>query len=241
MLRASELRLLEQLPRAPAEWQPAVISSHAVGGTLALSCSDIVACGGAMHAVRDVHSLTLHVATADRLNDVSLFRAALPCMETALTSLPALRTFRVENASQVGPCTRLLMPVLARLPQLARFDLRHGAIDAATLAPPLASLTALTALHLRYSKLGKHDAAAIATALSRLSRLASLTLAALGRDLDAHDVAALSLGCLTALTALDLSDNAIRASGAVALAPAPVSYTHLEPTRLRRSRMPSSA
>ena len=221
VLRASELRLLEQLPRAPAEWQPAVISSHAVGGTLALSCSDIVACGGAMHAVRDVHSLTLHVATADRLNDVSLFRAALPCMETALTSLPALRTFKVQKGKHIPPGTRyvsLLMPVLARLPQLAHLDLRDNGIDAAVLAPPLASLTALTALNLDGNDLGKPGAAAIAPALSRLSRLASLTLAR--NRFHAAAVAVLPLGGLTALTALDLSHNPLLAPGVQALAPA---------------------
>ena len=36
VLRASELPLLEQLPRAPAEWQPAVIGCHAVAGALEL-------------------------------------------------------------------------------------------------------------------------------------------------------------------------------------------------------------
>ena len=103
VLRASELPLLEQLPRAPAEWQPAVISSHAVGGTLALNCSEVVACSGAMHAVHDVHSLTLDMGPlAEHLPDVSVFLAAVPSMEAALTSLPALRTCRVEKADGFG-------------------------------------------------------------------------------------------------------------------------------------------
>ena len=214
VLRAWRLPLREQLPLTPAEWQPAVISSHAVRGTLALSCSDIVACSGAMHAVHDVHSLTIKL-------DTSVFRVAVLSMETALTSLPTLRTLRLDSTCLIGPGTPYvvpLAPVLARLPQLAQLDLRANRIDAAVLAPLLASLTALTALHLDGNELGKPGAAAIAPALSRLSRLASLTLAR--NRFRAAVVAVLPLGCLTALTALDFGDNPLLLQGVQALAPA---------------------
>ena len=65
VLRASRLPLLEQLPRTPAEWRPALIGSHAVAGALALHATEAAACCDAMHAVRDVHSLTLDLQPRD--------------------------------------------------------------------------------------------------------------------------------------------------------------------------------
>ena len=220
VLRAWRLPLREQLPLTPAEWQPAVISSHAVGGKLTLCFPDFVRCSGAMHAVRDVSALALDMGPLAKLPDPSGFQAAVLRIETSLASLPALRTFRFRASHYLCDHGYVfpLVPVLARMAQLAHLELRDNSIDAAALAPPLACLTALTALHLDGNELGKRGAAAIAPALSRLSRLASLTLA--GNSLDAAAVAALPLGNLTALTALDLSDNALLLAGAQALAPA---------------------
>ena len=198
---------------------------------LALTCSEVIACGAAIRAVDvDVHSLTLDLGPLAELPDLSAFRAAVPCMETALTSLPALRTFRLANSGRIGPFqfirpsrqyVSLLMPVLARLPQQECLDLVANDIDATELAPPLACLPALTALHLHGNIRDKPDAAAIiAPALSRLSRLASLTLAGDQHGssfLCADAFIALPLGYLTALTALDLSNNSLHGA---ALAPA---------------------
>ena len=60
VLRASQLPLFEQLPRTPAEWQPAVIGSRTAAGALELSYREADACCDATHAVRGVHTLTLH-------------------------------------------------------------------------------------------------------------------------------------------------------------------------------------
>ena len=59
VLRRWRMPLLEQLPRTPAEWQPAVIGSRAVAGALELSYHELTACCNAMHAVRGVHTLTV--------------------------------------------------------------------------------------------------------------------------------------------------------------------------------------
>ena len=59
VLRAWRRPLLEQLPLTPAEWQPALIASHAADGALELDFAMADACRGAVHAVHDVHTLSL--------------------------------------------------------------------------------------------------------------------------------------------------------------------------------------
>ena len=65
VLRTPGLPLHAKLPRTPAQWQPAVIRSHAADGALTLFDEEAVACSGAMHAVSGVHSLTLDVTDRD--------------------------------------------------------------------------------------------------------------------------------------------------------------------------------
>ena len=59
VLRAWRRPLREQLLLTPAEWQPALIGNHTVGGVLELDAATAAACRGAMHGLHDVHSLSL--------------------------------------------------------------------------------------------------------------------------------------------------------------------------------------
>ena len=69
VLRAWRLPLHEQLPLTPAEFQPAVICTHAVNGSLKLDVATADACHGAVHAVHDVHTLSLDFLAPSRKGD----------------------------------------------------------------------------------------------------------------------------------------------------------------------------
>ena len=93
VLRAWRLPLLEQLPHTPAEWQPAVISSHAANGDLNLSFAAAAACRGALHAAHAVHSLT--VKLCPRTDQPFAAKRQLAQTMGAVASMPALRSLQV--------------------------------------------------------------------------------------------------------------------------------------------------
>ena len=225
VLRAWRLPLLEQLPRTLAEWQPAVISSHAVNGALRLDFATAAACRGAMHGLHDVHSLSFDCTTPCQARSLPSTQKINLTLH-ALATMPALRSLAIDIcwALWTKPghirAVQALPPALSCLPQLSSLRLNGVVVGAVALAPLLRSLTALTALDLRNHDIGVDGAAALAPALSRLSHLAFLCLDA--NCIDAADVVALapSLGSLTALTALVGCRNRFGDAGAVALAPA---------------------
>ena len=225
VLRAWRLPLLEQLPRAPAEWQPAVIGSHAVDGALTVSFDTAAACRGVLHAVHDVHSITLVPPAAPQQFELALH---------ALASMPALRSLSWFWDADSSFKTSLrdecaVAEHLTRLSQLERLCITDD--DAAVLTQPLGTLTALTALAVALRNVGA-GVAALAPALSRLSRLAILGLE--GNRVDAARAAALAPPCstLTALTALVLKECYINAAGAEVLMPALSHLSRLADLRL---------
>ena len=131
----------------------------------------------------------------------------------AVATMPALRAVDLDLChSGCTLCVEELSPALMCLSQLAFLRLNGsgiGANDAAALAQLLGTLTALTALSLAENKFGEDGVEALAPALTRLSRLAALDLSCLGigRGVDGAATLLEPLGALTALTALDLSDN----------------------------------
>ena len=214
VLRAWRLPLLEQLPHTPAEWQLAVIGSHAVAGALAVSYDTAAACRGAMHAVHAVHSLTVSPPAAPQQVDLALH---------AVASMPALRSLKflwdtVHYSSLMDQ--HALAELLTRLSQLEGLRIADTAIDATALAKPLGTLTALTALELTLCVAGT-GVAALAPALTRLSRLADLRLGyPMFGGYASAAVLAQPLGTLTALTALALLNCGVTAHAARALMPA---------------------
>ena len=102
VLRASRRPLREQLPLTPAEWQPAVIGSHAVAGALALHSDQAAACSSAMHAVHDVHTLTLKVSPDGSPRNGRDARETRRALCTAVATLPSLRTLHLDLAGFHG-------------------------------------------------------------------------------------------------------------------------------------------
>ena len=246
VLRSWRLPLLEQLEDTPDEWQPAVIDSHAVDGTLSLDFATAAACCEAMCDLHTIHSLGLH--GCGNLSDIEsesdseseheedhLLMYDLVDILQEVATMPALRTLQLDFSPgwRFGVVQALAMATwlssLSQLP-LAALDLsshayRIGATAATALARPLAALTTLTALDVSDNRLCSDGAEALAPALSRLSRLARLDLVRdrLGLDrLGADGAAALAqpLSTLTALTALELNSNGLFSGGVEALAPA---------------------
>ena len=195
VLRASELPLLEQLPRTPAEWQPAVIGSRAVAGALELSYGEAAACYDAKGATaRDAwhaataesHACTASLSTLRALrfcfHDECLPGSCVlaPLVDAAVLARPlcVLTTLtRLDVSVAIGPTGAHTfaagLTCLSRLADLRVHALSCGATVAA-LAPALASLTTLTALHLTHNGMGAGGAEALALALRHLSRLAAL-------------------------------------------------------------------
>ena len=250
VLRAWRLPLHKQLPLAPAAWHPALLRSHVTAGSLELNYAAAVLSSDAMHAVRDVHTLSLDLfpTTVDGCND----RQVEERVRAAFASLHALRTLKVawgrssdtmelfasalsclvsltcldlHNTFLTGTVALALAPPLARLSQLAHLDLRMrwSGIDdgaAAALAPALGCLTTLTFLDLSENGLGVASAAALAPALRRLSQLQHLNLREAFGGDDAAAALAPALSSLTALTFLDLSNNDLEPAGMRAVVPA---------------------
>ena len=201
VLRASELPLFEQLPRTPAEWQPEAIGGRAVAGALELSYREAVACCDAMHAVRNVHTLTLHSKGAS--SAVTQVGEPLAC--AAVAALSTLRTLKLCQgtggyAAENDKVPLTLLPALTRLSQLAELELHCPNAELVTLAPPLGLLTTLTRLDVsesRQCRIGGKGA--LAESLAHLTKLIDLKLCAgVSRGLTAI------LATLTALTSLEL-------------------------------------
>ena len=221
VLRAWQRNLDLQLPLTPAEWHPALLRSHVTAGTLNLSCTAAALGCDAMHAVRDVHTVTLHL-----IDGISAGYDAEETVErlcTALAALRALSTLTLVARPHPGSA-ELLAPALGRLSQLADFDFEVdnayiSAAETALLIAPLGCLTSLTSLRFIASHLGDSEVDALAAALSRLSQLAHLGLP--GNQSSRCHAAPLAsaLACLPQLTFLDLSTNALSHS-VVELAPA---------------------
>ena len=232
VLRSWRRPLLEQLPLTPAEWQPVVIGSHAVSGVLQLRLPTATTCRGAMHAVHDVHSLSLDFSVP-RHDQVPPATEEISLTLHAVATMPALRSVDLDLSHR--RCPRIveeLSPALGNLPQLASLRLNDngiGAAGAAALAPLLGALTALTSLCLGENRFGDDSAEALALALTRLSRLAALDLSHVCTDATAFLE---PLGALTALTALYLSHNILGRVAAGALVRALTRLSRLAHLRL---------
>ena len=215
ILRAWRLPLLEQLPRTPAAWQPAVIRSRAIAGVVTLKHAEAAACSNAMDAFHGVaHTFVLDQVPADALQRTC----------TAIASLRDVRTLRIEEDFMYDSATVLsVAPALSHLSQLARLAIVGAGISsagAAALAQTLRMLTALTALDLTSNAIDHRSMEALAPALAKLPQLASLRLAHNGLGHRGVGMLAPALVCLTTLTCLDLQDSSLRRAGATALAPA---------------------
>ena len=177
VFRASRLPLAEQLPRTPAEWQPAAISSRAVDGALELSYREAAVCCIAMHAVRGVHSLTLALHGASRIA-MQADTGERAC--AALASLSTLRTLKLGTDGLLDDTfPGALAPGLPRLAQLKAFEVHWGNHDPAALARPLGRLTTLTRLDVSIDP-GIQAQDAITSRLTCLSRLVALSVSGLG-------------------------------------------------------------
>ena len=232
VLREWRGRLLDQLRRAPAEWQPALIGAKAIGGWLGLTYHEAAACCDAMHAVRGVESLCFHwsdalpypdepaaltreafdeeqataAAEANAARFVPYPSAAEAGAQRACTAVAALSTLRgLEvggETSVFGAIAHALAPALPRLTQLHTLQLYWGDDDLGALAQPLGLLTTLTRLRLCIET-QTSSALVLAPAFTCLCRLADLELSA---GVGPGEVTALgpALGTLTTLTALQL-------------------------------------
>ena len=206
VLRAStlsKLPLLEQLPRTPAEWQPALIGSHAMDGWLDLSYSEAAACCDAMHAVRGVHTLSVGGGSGASEHPGELETGERAC--TAASSLSTLRSLSLVLESSGGDAVpHCLAQALPRLTQLEALALRWGTHDSAIvqeLARPLGLCTSLTRLHLDIAT-GRESARGLAASLTCLCQLADLALR--GSRGDGAAALAQHAGSVTTLTSLDL-------------------------------------
>ena len=193
VLRASRLPLLEQLPRTPAEWQPAVIGSHAVAGALTLSYDEAAACCDAPGA---------HEACETAAGQPRACAAEPP-----LSTLRALRLCLASTHDGSGSFPSSCAPAVTR---------QGEGIDPAVLARPLCVLTTLTRLEVSIA-IAPASADALAAGLPCLSQLADLKVHALSCD-GAVVALAQTLGTLTTLTALHLGHQGLEATGAEALA-----------------------
>ena len=154
VLRASEVPLLEQLPRTPAGWQPALVRCLVFGGALTLWYHEATACCDVLRALRGVvRSLTLRMTdTCQDANEADLPEAGEPRVCTAVTALPQLRTIALiqdEDMVESFPVWPLLL-ALSRLTRLAELELHwHEEDDGdAVLGPPPCLPTTLTRLDL---------------------------------------------------------------------------------------------
>ena len=254
VLRASRLPLRQQLPLTPVEWQPAVIGSHVVAGALTLDFAEAAACCDAMHAVQQVHVLSLHLPRSINDSLVGAEEAVLLQVRTAVASLPALRSLSVSTTTgAVRDGLPLLLPALSHLSRLESLTWSHNGCNScryepgpardiaraawAALAPQLRRLTTLTALDLSNNALYKVEMQALAPALSCLVRLEHLSLHGNGLEDPGAQALGPSLRHLTALTALDLGNNQIDTRGAEALEPAWNGLVRLQSLNLCRNFM----
>ena len=235
VFRASRWPLIDQLPRTPAVWQPALIDSHVFHGALELSYREAAACCGAMHAVRGVHTLTLRYFPQEKEAEVGD-----AC--TAVASLSTLRTLKLGRpcpmaVSESSPVYSLLLPLTQLAALEMRWDFDRGGVTAVT-PPPLCFPTTLTRLELSMWKIVHGDGCTggLVGALTSLSRLADLRFCGpyMGGCVKAASFKA-ALRHLTALTTLQLCRVHLGASGAKALARR---LRHL--SRLAHLRLPNT-
>ena len=215
VLRAWRQPLLEQLPMTPAEWQPAVIRSHATDGALQLDFATADACRGAMHAVHDVHTLSLTGPVCAEELPTATIQALVHTLRAVVT-MPALRSLTlVAHVRTVprGRCVESLADALGRVSQLETLHLQLP-LGAAALAHVLGTLSTLTALDLG-PQYPVAEWLAPALVMGRLSHLADLRLRS-WCSTGLPTVMGQHLTALTTLTALNLSNDGLRAE---ALAP----------------------
>ena len=219
VLHAAKLPLLDQLPRTPAGWQPALIDSHVVDGKLVLSYRKAAACCDAMHAVRGVHTLTLNVdTTAEDDTEAEVIELSI-C--TAMASLSILRTVKLFQGSGIGasfPVWPLLL-ALTRLTQLAELVLHCHDVEAAQ-GLPFCLPTTLTCLDLAITGDNDENVCKLVSGMTCLSQLTCFRYLGPVRDLEDKQVLAPALGHLTALTSLCLDSNYLGSADVEALAAA---------------------
>ena len=127
VLRASRLPLRQQLPLTPPELQPAVISSHVVAGALTLDFAEAAACCDVMHAVEQVHVLSLELLPERGEKWKAAEEAVLLQVRAAVASLPALQSLSVRVSDYAhGDGLALLLPALSRLSQLESLTWSHN-------------------------------------------------------------------------------------------------------------------
>ena len=244
VLRASRQPLLEQLPRTPAEWQPAVIGSHAVAGALALHSDQAVACSSVMYAVHDVHTLTLEVSPAGGQRNGRNARGKRRALCAAVATLPALRTLDLDlnGIAGGGADEAALVDTLAHLPQLACLTVQGAYLRCNVLDRRcLAALTALTSLNI----IADYCASEL-SALSGLPRLRTLHIVGIG-DFGGRLLAP-PLRALTTLTVLRLRGSQcvrvadpLNSCGVATLTPALAGLSQLVSLELSAWRLGSSS
>ena len=231
VLRASRRPLLEQLLLTPAEWRPAVISSHTIADKLTLTGAEAAACRDDMHAVCGVQTFTLNLQASAAADSGAVATSEQQRACSAAAAMPTLRVLEVRGRiGTAGAASLSARATLSRLSLLEGLGLGSndvGAGGAAALAGPLGHLTALTLLGLNDNGVGAKGAASLAPALRQLSQLVLLDLD--NTAVGAGGAAALAgpLSHLTALTWLALVNNDIGAAGAASLAPALANLSRL--------------
>ena len=265
VLRASRLPLRQQLPLTPPEWQPAVISSHAVAGTLTLDFAEAAACCDAMRAVQQLHTLNLELSPkpddrgkaaekidqsrepSPRWHRLRTVRGVTVLLQVraAVASQPALRSLSVRASDADSDGLAMLVPALSRLSQLSSLTWSHDVtcdreefehtLGAIALAPQLRRFTALTALDLGDNYFGKAGMEVLAPAFSCLVHLERLSLQHNNLGVAGAGALAQPLQQLTTLTALDLSRNQMDEWAVQALAPALSCLVRLQDLALHRN------
>ena len=248
VLRASRLPLREHLLIAPAEWQPAVISSHAEEFVLAIDFATAGMCRDAIWAVSGMHVRSIHLDLQSS-SDAAFDGGAEPTAEVvcaALASLPNLRALKLSNG---GAAQSRMLAIfesgLSRLTRLMNLHLSCNAISAASavalaISPRLERLTALRVLEVSGNWLSVAGVDMLAEVLCRLSRLDYLDFS---RNIGQSSVAASAaladpLGRQTALKILNLSENCFTAAAMQCVAPELARLTRLRHLDLWRVDMP---
>ena len=236
VLRASRQPLLEQLPLTPAAWQPAVIGSHAVAGALTLHSDQAAACSSAMHAVHDVHTLSIELSPAGGQRNGRNARGLRRALCSAVATLPALHTLDLDlnGIDGGGADEAAVVATLACLPQLACLTVQRECFSRCTVLSRTAftALTALTSLSITAGYF-----VADVSALSGLSRLAQLSVVGVG-DFGSGALAQ-PLSVLTTLTALHLEcmHDALSSWAVAQLSPALAGLSRLASLELRASNL----
>ena len=256
VLRAWRLPLLDQLRRTPEAWHPALLRSRVTAGELELSFAAAALSSVAMHALSDVHTVTLDVGEGIDIADVfdaevigrrvcsalaslrtlkvdgSINSAGMKQFAPALSSLTSLTCLDLSGSFLWPDVIQALAPALTCLSRLARLDLCRTELGidgsaAAALAPVLGRLTSLECLDLSEIEFLRAGIGALAPALGRLSQLAHLNLSKGRIGVAGAAVLAPALARLSQLAFLSLNECHISPAGAAHLAPALACLTSL--------------